>query len=106
MRSGFSLKPDGKEIQTSLSQEQSGHLPRAQEPAIDENTARKDEDQALIAKNIHDKYVRLYAEFENFRKRAVREREEFAAFCHEELIGEILPFIDNLEKAIEPRFRS
>jgi molecular chaperone GrpE len=42
----------------------------------------------------------LAAEFENFRKRVAREREAQAAFGNEQLLRAILPFLDNLERAM------
>jgi molecular chaperone GrpE len=42
----------------------------------------------------------LTAEFDNFRKRAAREREAQAAFGNEQLLRAILPFLDNLERAL------
>jgi molecular chaperone GrpE len=48
-----------------------------------------------------DKYIRLYAEFENARKRMEREKLEFIKYANEELITEFLGIMDNLERSIE-----
>ena len=45
----------------------------------------------------------LAAEFENFRKRVAREREAQAAFGNEQLLRAVLPFLDNLERAMEQK---
>jgi molecular chaperone GrpE len=50
--------------------------------------------------NTYDLYVRTYAEMENIKRRGIKEREELAKYANESLIKEILPVIDNLEKAI------
>lgn len=50
---------------------------------------------------LFDKYLRLHAEFENFRKRTQREIERFKEIANEAIIKEILPVIDNFERAIE-----
>jgi molecular chaperone GrpE len=42
----------------------------------------------------------LAAEFENFRKRVAREREAQTAFGNEQLLLAVLPFLDNLERAM------
>jgi molecular chaperone GrpE len=42
----------------------------------------------------------LAAEFDNFRKRAAREREVQAAYGNEQLLRAVLPFLDNLERAM------
>ena len=52
------------------------------------------------AQNNHDLYMRTYAEMENIKKRGIKEREELGKYANESLIKEILPVIDNLEKAI------
>jgi len=51
-------------------------------------------------KEHHDRLLRLAADFENYKKRAAREKEDWAKFANEELIRAILPFIDNLERAL------
>ena len=55
--------------------------------------------EELSAKNF-DLYVRSQAEIENMKKRFQRDREEWIKFSNESLIKEILPSVDNLEKAI------
>lgn len=52
------------------------------------------------AQDNYDLYMRTYAEMENIKKRGIKEREELAKYANESLIKEILPVIDNLEKAI------
>jgi len=53
------------------------------------------------SKEHQDRLVRLYAEFENYKKRTLREMSEFRKFANESLIRELLPVIDNLERAVE-----
>lgn len=47
-----------------------------------------------------DKHLRLYAEFENVRKRMDREKMEFAKYANVGLIAEFLEILDNLERTI------
>ena len=42
----------------------------------------------------------MAADFENYKKRAAREKEDWTKFANEDLIKAILPFIDNLERAV------
>src|SRR5512147_1590343 len=49
----------------------------------------------------NNKYLRLYAEFDNYKKRVRKEKEEFLAYCNEDLLYELLPAIDNLEMALK-----
>jgi molecular chaperone GrpE len=52
-----------------------------------------------------DEYLRdlqrLAADFDNFRKRAAREQEALVARAHERLVKELLPVLDDLERALE-----
>ncbi|WP_305044984.1 nucleotide exchange factor GrpE [Geoalkalibacter sp.] len=53
------------------------------------------------ARRNHDLYLRAAADLDNFRKRAQREREDLAKFANERILREVLPVIDNLERALE-----
>ena len=48
-----------------------------------------------------DRFVRLQADFENFRRRTLKEREEAYQYGHQNLVKDLLPTVDNLERAIE-----
>lgn len=50
---------------------------------------------------INDKYLRLYSEFENYRKRTSKERLEIIENASESLIKEILPIVDDFERALQ-----
>jgi molecular chaperone GrpE len=52
------------------------------------------------AQSNYELYMRVYAEMENVKKRGIKEREELRKYANESLIKEILPVIDNLQKAI------
>ena len=49
---------------------------------------------------VHDKYLRAVADFDNFRKRSRREQQEAVAFTTAAILREMLPVLDNLERAI------
>jgi molecular chaperone GrpE len=63
----------------------------------DERLARAEADR--------DEYLdlaqRVQADFENYRKRAAREQERLVAHAHERLVRELLPILDDLERALE-----
>lgn len=48
-----------------------------------------------------EKYLRLYAEFENYKRMVQKEREELINYANEKLIKDLLPVIDNFELAIK-----
>ena len=56
--------------------------------------------EADDAGKLKEQLAYLAAEFENFRKRVAREREAQAAFGNERLLLAVLPFLDNLERAM------
>ena len=47
-----------------------------------------------------DRYLRTVAEFDNARKRAAREREDYTRFANESLLRDLLPVLDNLDRAL------
>ena len=51
-------------------------------------------------REFQDKYVRTLAEMENFRKRMNREMNDSVKFANEKILGDLLPVIDNMERAI------
>ena len=66
----------------------------------DQIDARLESAQDEVA-DLRDRVARSQAEFDNFRKRTSREREEERKRAGERLVSELLPAIDNLERAIE-----
>lgn len=62
-----------------------------------------DEKERLTAElqEMNDKYLRLYAEFENYKKRVNKDKEELVKYGNEKLIYELLPVIDYLEMALK-----
>ena len=65
----------------------------------------KELEEALAAKGLEsagnwDKYLRERADLENYRKRVQREKEEILKYGNEQFILDILPALDNLERAV------
>jgi molecular chaperone GrpE len=52
-------------------------------------------------KAINDKYLRLAAEFENYKRLTQRDQREQIRFGNEQLLKELLPVVDNMERAIK-----
>jgi molecular chaperone GrpE len=61
--------------------------------------AAKDGGPAAELAELKDKYIRLMAEFENFRRRTAKERIDLAKTATQDLMGELLPVIDDMERA-------
>lgn len=77
----------------------------AELPVPTESMASEDEEfqakQAEQVKQLQDRILRLAAENENTRKRLEREKMDGINFANESLIRELLPVIDNLERALQ-----
>ncbi len=84
----------GEELHLHLEEERQG-----KEKEIEE-LKRKLEEKEKEIKEHHDRLLRLAADFENYKKRAAKDKEEWTKFANEDLIKAILPFIDNLERAV------
>ena len=65
-----------------------------------EELKKKLEEKEKEIKEHHDRLLRLAADFENYKKRATKEKEDWTKFANEDLIRAILPFLDNLERAV------
>ena len=52
-------------------------------------------------KETHDRLLRTAAEFDNFKKRALKEKEDAQKFGNERLLKDFLPVMDNLERALD-----
>src|SRR5271170_5352490 len=84
---------------------QETRIPEAAEEATpDESlaavTAERDQARGEVAE-IQDRLLRNRAEFENFRRRADRDRSEFLQFAGSEFVRELLPVLDDFERAMK-----
>lgn len=66
----------------------------------DENVEIVEENNEDEIKELTDRYKRLFAEFENYKKRTIKEKESLRNMLVSDIMMSILPIIDNLEKAI------
>jgi molecular chaperone GrpE len=58
------------------------------------------QEQVEEAAGDDDRLLRLAADFDNYKKRAAREREEYVTLANERLLKELLPILDDLERAL------
>ena len=75
--------------------------------AIKENVETKGETKAEVSQEqseleeLNDRYKRILAEFENFKKRSQKERDNLYGLITGDVVSTILPIMDNLEKAAD-----
>jgi molecular chaperone GrpE len=75
----------------------------AQENKEDQSAKESDEKEQLSQElaELKDKYLRLYSEFENFRRRTAKERTELIKTANEEVLFALLPILDDFERAMK-----
>jgi molecular chaperone GrpE len=69
-----------------------------EEPPVKE--ARKEDDALVKLAEMQDKYIRLSAEFDNYRKRTLREKIELTKHAGENILISIVPVMDDFERAL------
>ena len=87
------LGRDSSEVQEG--QDSTGTEPESFEEIKQSLAAKTDEFKAL-----QDKYLRLAAEFDNYKRLSQREQRDYARFANEGILKDLLPIIDNLERAV------
>ena len=78
----------------------------AQTETVSENTPDQQVEQSPEVTKLKeevaetkDKYLRLYSEFENFRRRTAKEKLEMIQSANEQLLKDLLPILDDFERA-------
>jgi molecular chaperone GrpE len=66
-----------------------------------EESFKRSRDTSERLKDTHERLLRSAAEFENFKKRTVKEKEDTQKFGSEKLLRDFLPVMDNLERALD-----
>jgi molecular chaperone GrpE len=90
--------------QAAAAAEELGHASEAaaEHTMADQENALVAELEKLKAENsaLNDKYLRLHAEFDNMRKRNAKERIELLQFAGENVLKNVIPAVDDMERAI------
>lgn len=73
---------------------------RIKQSSEEELMCKLQETEKTAAEN-YDKYMRVAAELENYKKRAVREKADAVKFGNENLLRDILPLVDNIDRAMD-----
>ncbi|PCJ86723.1 MAG: nucleotide exchange factor GrpE [Flavobacteriales bacterium] len=95
-----------KELQNEenpIEQNLNGEPPKDEKEDAEEQQEDISEEEKLklVVNELNDKYLRLFSEFENFRRRTAKERIELIGSASEDLIKQLLPVIDDFERANE-----
>ena len=68
-----------------------------QNSELKEELARKEKEST----DNYDKYLRAVADLDNYKKRAIREKVDIIKYGNEDVIKDILPFVDSLDRALD-----
>jgi molecular chaperone GrpE len=98
--------PEAVENPEELAEEQGQPAAEANEDAGETKDSADDSSkkiEELTAKNeeLKDKYIRLFADFDNYKKRAARERLELIGDAGKDIILNLLPTLDDFERAVK-----
>ena len=66
----------------------------------EENLSQEEKLSTEVAE-LKDKYLRLYSDFENFRKRTAKERIDLIKTASEEVLKDLVPVVDDFERALK-----
>lgn len=94
--SSHTESPAEERTETEANAEQ----PTEQSPSDQELTNELEQLRALAEEN-NQRLLRAQADFDNFRKRTQKEKEELAKYASMKLIDQLLPVVDNFERALQ-----
>jgi molecular chaperone GrpE len=95
-------QPQTEKVENELD-ESNENVAEESEEELKKQKGTDDDGEKLASElsEMKDKYLRLYAEFDNYRKRTMREREELIKTAAESAIKSVLSTLDDLERAIK-----
>jgi molecular chaperone GrpE len=94
------FKTDNTHIDEELQEianELSNNEPTAK---VEDNVSEEAKIKAELA-SVQDKYLRLYSEFENYKRRTTKERADLFKSANQEVLLAMLPVMDDFERALE-----
>jgi molecular chaperone GrpE len=102
------MSPDEiKDIQSEEQKHENGPADKdAQEDAASRKKSKKEKkdsttDYQRRLDEVNDKYLRLYSEFDNYRKRSIREKADLSKTASSEIIISLLPVLDDIDRALK-----
>lgn len=87
--------------ETTKTEEQATEDKKKSKKSTKEKKVDEIEELGIKLQDINDKYIRLSAEFDNYRKRTLKEKMELTKSAGEKILVNILPVMDNFERALK-----
>ena len=93
---------DGNEAEEEAKAEAAEEAEEKAEAEEVEETAedKAADEEASAEEQESERYMRLMAEFQNFKRRAAKEKTDIHAFANERIVNDLLPVLDNFERAL------
>ncbi|MDY0131826.1 MAG: nucleotide exchange factor GrpE [Desulforegulaceae bacterium] len=88
---------ENQEFESGLEEKEADSIEQPDEIVLLKKRLEEAEEKS---RESNDKYIRAHAELENFKKRTNREVNEFKKYAVEAIVKQLLPVIDNLERAV------
>jgi len=98
-RKNNAMGDDASEETDNNEQQQATELENNSMDVENNSTIDSSLDFEAKLKEQEDKFLRLYAEFENYRRRSAREKAEYLSSASEQMIMAMLPILDDFERA-------
>jgi molecular chaperone GrpE len=93
---------DGQDQQQKSQAEQSSPQSESQSSDTHDTVVETEHEATSLQQQVEehkDKYLRLYAEFENYKKRNAKERLDFLKLAGQDILRELLPVLDDFQRA-------
>ena len=87
-----------EEVKDNTQEQQAAEESQEEEEKAEENELQKVREEA---EELKDKYLRLSAEFDNYRKRTMKEKAELILNGSEKSLSSVLPIVDDFERALK-----
>ena len=94
-------KKKKEKIKVESAQSDTESTEKVEETASSQQTEQSADDFEAKFNDVNDKYLRLMAEFDNYRKRMMKEKSDWIKTSSERILIDILPIIDNFERSLK-----
>jgi len=89
---------DEKDLKEEILEEETE---KTKEPAAEEETKPQQEETAEKDEALETRYLRLMADFQNYKRRSEKEKADVYAYANEKIVMQLLDVIDNFERALD-----
>lgn len=100
------IQEEDKKIKDREEKDIKAEKEKVESTATEDKSEKEIKDSDENAKEWHDKYLRLSAEFDNYRKRTLKEKADLIRLANEDLLKDILSVVDDFERGMDSMDKS